>query len=110
MEMLERRVKSATAFFDFVLAVFPGERSRSPFFFTRLSISRISFYEIVIVTAYCNPLCKRLFFFKNRILLSKLIPFGIFPIFFFSIEKKLDRFLLILLYYICLLSQNKKRY
>lgn len=110
VEMLERRVKSATAFFDFVLAVFPGEGSRSPFFFTRLSISRISFYEIVTVTAYCNPLCKRLFFLKNRILLSKLIPFGIFPIFFFSIEKKLDRFLLILLYYICLLSQNKKRY
>lgn len=86
MEMLERRVKSATAFFDFVLAVFSGQRSQTPFFFTRLSILRISFLRncnrkrvLYFVQAY--------FFFKNRIPLSKLITK------FFNIyKKKLEKF------------------
>lgn len=81
MEMLERRVKSATAFFDFVLAVFSGERSQSPFFLTRLSILRISFYEIATISAYWY-FVQAYFFFKNRIPLSKLIT-KFFNIYFF---------------------------
>lgn len=59
METLERRVKSATAFFDFVLAVFPdGERSQSPFFFAKI----IDFTDKLFTKLYCT-LCERLFFF-----------------------------------------------
>lgn len=62
METLERRVKSATAFFDFVLAVFPdGERSRSPFFFTKI----IDFTDKLFTKLYCT-LCERLFFFFEK--------------------------------------------
>lgn len=83
METLERRVKSATAFFDFVLAVFPdGERSQSPFFFAKI----IDFTDKLFTKLYCT-LCERLFFFlKNRILLSKLILSSEFILLFYSRE------------------------
>lgn len=83
-------MKFATAFFDFVLAVFPdGERSQSPFFFAKI----IDFTDKLFTKLYCT-LCERLFFFffflKNRILLSKLIL--VRNLFFYSIQEKFDRF------------------
>lgn len=70
--------KSATAFFDFVLAVFPGGRSQSPFFLTKI----IDFTDKLLRN--CNRVScfvRAFIFFKNRILLSKLTPF--FPYSFF---------------------------
>lgn len=55
-------MKSATAFFDFVLAVFPdGERGRSPFFFAKI----IDFTDKLFTKLYCT-LCERLFFFFEK--------------------------------------------
>lgn len=81
METLERRVKSATAFFDFVLAVFPdGERGQSPFFFTKI-IDFISFLRNCIVL--CASVC---FFFEKSNTFIEAYSSSEFILLFYSRE------------------------
>lgn len=88
VEMLERSLRQR--FLTLYWPYFPAGAVRARFSSPRLSISRISFYEIV--TAY-RTLCERLFFLKIEYFYRSLLPFSHV---LFSIKEKLDRFFFVL--------------
>lgn len=88
VEMLERSLRQR--FLTLYWPYFPAGAVRARFSSPRLSISRISFYEIV--TAY-RALCERLFFLKIEYFYRSLLPFSHI---LFSIKEKLDRFFFVL--------------
>lgn len=98
--MLERSLRQR--FLTLYWPYFPAGAVRARFSSPRLSISRISFYEIV--TAY-RALWERLFFLKIEYFYRSLLPFSHV---LFSIKEKLDRFFFVLFVLLLAKLQNKK--